>query len=636
MAELTIDHAKIKDDLYHAVNDEWLKTAQIPADKPATGGFYDLADNIEKTLMHDFSAYLTSDQPIAAELQEFAAFYRLASDFTSRDAAGFTPAKPYLAQFEQLSDLVDWQAKLPKFLKQGVVTPFSLRVEPDMKNTKNNVAYFDVASLILPDKTYYEDDNQNAQALLDVYAQMAQTLMHQAGYDEAFAKNCIDKALKFDASLAPFERNSTERADYTKLYNKYAIADFVKLSNHTNFEQILAAVFGSVPEFVIVTEPNYFKNFDKLVNETTFDNLKAWILVKEIVGAAGLLSDEARRVGGQFGRALSGTKQAMDAQKAAYYLATQTFSQAVGRYYALKYFGAKAKADVTTMVNEMITVYKHRLAHNDWLSPKTAKKAITKLDHLAIKVGYPDKLPEVYAKLHVDEHKSLFENALAFNQIFIEDNFKRLNSPVDRTRWLMPAHMVNAYYDPNQNVIVFPAAVLQAPFYSLKQSSSQNFGGIGAVIAHEISHAFDNNGAKFDEYGNLNNWWNDDDLNHFEQLAQAVIAQFDGLTTPAGKVNGKLVVSENIADAGGLSCASAAAKRHQDCDLSAFFINWAKIWCMKSSLQRQQLLLKIDVHAPNILRANVQPQNIDDFYQTFNIKEGDGMYLPKEKRIAIW
>jgi len=200
----------------------------------------------------------------------------------------------------------------------------------------------------------------------------------------------------------------------------------------------------------------------------------------------------------------------------------------------------------------------------------------------------------------------------------------------------MPAHQVNAYYNPSFNIIVFPAAILQAPFYSLKQTASENYGGIGAVIAHEISHAFDNNGSQFDEFGNLSNWWTDEDLKHFEGLAQEMIEEFDGLETEAGKCNGKLVVSENIADAGGLSCALEAAKGEEKPDIKGFFLNWARIWCMKSSLERQKLLLAIDVHAPNVLRANVQPKNLQDFYDVFDVHEGDGMWLEPEKRIHIW
>ena len=288
------------------------------------------------------------------------------------------------------------------------------------------------------------------------------------------------------------------------------------------------------------------------------------------------------------------------------------------------------------MVAKMVAVYKHRLENNDWLSAATREQAIVKLNNLGVQVGYPDKLAPLYKRFVVDEKESLLTNDARFIRIAIEDNFSRWGKKVDRTEWEMAASTVNAYYNPSFNIIVFPAAILQAPFYSLDQSASANYGGIGAVIAHEISHAFDNNGAKFDEWGNMKNWWTDADKKHFDTLAQDMVREFDGLTTRAGKVNGKLVVSENIADAGGLSCALEAAKETPNANLRDFFINWARIWCVKSSLEREKLLLAIDVHAPQELRANIQPRNLADFYTTFNVQPGDGMYMKPEDRVNIW
>ena len=245
-------------------------------------------------------------------------------------------------------------------------------------------------------------------------------------------------------------------------------------------------------------------------------------------------------------------------------------------------------------------------------------------------------MDSLYDRLIVDNTQPLLTNLLAFNKIETADMYSKWNQPVERDRWEMSAATVNAYYHPFKNIIVFPAAILQAPFYSLKQSSSANYGGIGAVIAHEISHAFDNNGSLFDEYGNLNNWWTDEDSKQFKNKAQQMIDQFDGIEFAGQKVNGKLTVSENIADAGGLSCALEAAKSEADLDTEAFFINWAKIWRMKATEQYMQLLLSIDVHAPAKLRANVQVQNLDDFFTTFNIKSGDAMFLDEGERVKIW
>lgn len=633
----TINTDLLKDDLYQAVNGEWLKTAKIPADKPTTGGFADLADNIEETLMSDFDKFLDGSKTTDDKyLQEFIKYYRIVADFDKRDAQGFTPIKKSLDKIDQLKDLKDWQDSLYELTMDGNAAPVSLYVAPDMKDTQHYALNAEVPSLILPDKTYYEEGNEQAEALLQVYSQMVLKLFKLAGYSDEFARKTLAGALKFDRSLAPHEKDSTERADYAKDYNKYSFEDFVKLSSNIDLTSYATQLIKTTPDQVIVSEPKFYEALDDLVSDDTFTDMKSWIFVKRLVGASSLLSDEARIIGGEYGRALSGSKEPKSKKKSAYYFATGQFDQVVGLYYAHKYFGETAKNDVHKMVEKMVAVYQKRLSENDWLSEDTKKKAVTKLNTLGIQVGYPDELDPLYKKFTVNEDENLYDNDARFTHIILEDHFSRWGKKVNRTRWEMPAHMVNAYYNPSFNVIVFPAAILQAPFYSLEQSSSENYGGIGAVIAHEISHAFDNNGAQFDELGNLHNWWTADDMKHFKALAQDEIDQFDGLETKAGKVKGKLVVSENIADAGGLSCALEAAKAEDSADIKAFFINWGRIWRMKSSLEREKLLLSIDVHSPNELRANVQPKNLIDFYTAFDIQPGDGMYLPKEQRVNIW
>lgn len=632
-----INQSLVKDDLYLAVNGTWLKTAKIPADKPLTGGFADLADNIEKTLMHDFKELSSADTPDPRDpyLLEFLKYYKLATDFSKRNADGFAPARKYLKKIEDLKDLSDWEKQLTDLTLAGYSSPVPLYVEPDMKNTKLYALYAGVPSLILPDKTYYSPENPSSENLLQVYSTMLTKLLELAGYSSAFIQKTITGALAFDKSLVPHVKDSTELADYVKSYNKYSLTDFTDTSRQFDLHHYINDLIGHEPNQVIVTEPKYYAALNKLVNEETFTNMQSWILVKAILAVSPYLSDDARTTAGIYSRTISGSKEAMKPIKSAYYLATSQFDQVVGLYYAHKYFGETAKKDVTEMVKKMTNIYKKRLSSNTWLSKQTREKAVVKLEKLGIQVGYPDKLDPLYKKFKVGPG-SLLENSLAFDLIALRDHYAKWNKEVDRTRWEMSAHTVNAYYNPSYNIIVFPAAILQAPFYSLKQSASENYGGIGAVIAHEISHAFDNNGAHFDELGNLHNWWTEEDLKHFEKLSQKMVTEFDGLQTPAGKVNGKLVVSENIADAGGLSCALEAAKNEPDADLKAFFYNWARVWCMKSSLERQKLLLAIDVHAPHELRANIQPQNLADFYTTFNIRAKDGMYLDPAKRVNIW
>lgn len=630
----------IKQDLYEAVNGEWLKTAEIPADKPATGGFQDLVDEIDDLLIADTNQLVEAPETIPNDLmKEYIAYYRLASDFEKRDTDGMEPIRPILERIEKLNSFDDLNGQLKDWVLSGLPLPFSLDVDADMKNTTINALFAGPAGLILPDKTYYAEDHPQAEQLLAIFKDMTLQLFTLAGYDNAEAERITDEALAFDRLMAPHVKSAEENADYSKMYNPQTAEEFASHSSHIKLADLMQQLIGQLPEKIIVTEPNYFQQLDSFLNPDHFSLVKSWMLVLSLNSLTGYLSEEARQIGGIYNRALSGAAEARPQKKAAFYLASGRFDQVVGDYYGKKYFGEQAKSDVKQMVETMIQVYQDRLANNTWLGEATREKAILKLSTLGIHVGYPDEIPALYHQFKVtpaEQGGTLLTNALHFSRLGREDQFSKWNQPVNRDEWEMSADTVNAYYHPFRNIIVFPAAILQAPFYSLKQSKSANYGGIGAVIAHEISHAFDNNGSLFDELGNLNNWWTEKDREHFQALADAMIAEFDGLEIAGGSVNGKLTVSENIADAGGLSCALEAAKREEDVDLEAFFINWATIWRMKARPEYSQLLLAVDVHAPNKLRANVQVKNIEDFYQTFDVTSEDEMYLAPEKRVSIW
>ncbi|WP_412989065.1 M13 family metallopeptidase [Pediococcus siamensis] len=638
-----LDATKVKNDFYDAVNGEWLKTAEIPSDHSSTGGFMDLVDDVDKKLMADFadmkSGKLTTDDAL---IKEFLKFYDVAANFEKRDQDGAEPLKPYLEKVEALESFADMVKQFKEWTLAGLPIPFSLGVDPDLKSqgkTKLNVLWAEGGNLILPDKTYYDKDNQAGPQLLAVFTQMAEKLLTMVGKSADEAKAIVADAKEFDASMAPFKKNSEEMSDVAKLYNPIAFSDLVKQLGVFEVGDAVSELLGQTPEQVIVTEPKFFENFTSFVNEDTFPIFKNWLLVNTVRQFTGYLSEEFRQIGSTYRRALSGQKETMKQQKSAFYLARRTFSQVVGDYYGKKYFGEKAKQDVHDMVVAMTGVYKERLQNNTWLSQGTREKAVVKLDAMDIHVGYPDKMEEVYKRLHtttVEDGGSLLSNVQEFSRIFTEDNLSKYNKPVDKEKWEMSADTVNAYYSPEGNLICFPAAILQAPFYSLTQTPSQNYGGIGAVMAHEISHAFDPNGALFDENGSLNNWWTDSDMKEFKKRSQAMVEEFDGLPFAGGKVNGKLVVTENVADDGGLSCALEAAKKTGNPDLEAFFVNWATVWRSKSTTEYMQLLLSIDVHAPNKLRANVQVKNFDEFYETFDIQPDDGMYLPPEKRVQIW
>ena len=634
---MAVNNELIKDDLYEAVNGGWLKTAKIPDDKPATGGFNDLVDEIDKQLMDDFDAYATGkEKSDDSRFNEMIKLYRLAKKFDWRKKVGPQPLKRMLASVENLNSYEDYQSQWKNWILAGMPSPISFDIDADMKNATVYALFASSPSLILPDKSYYEAEKKaQHDQLLQLWSSMVEALMDKLGYSKEEAKKIIDDAIKFDALLAPNVKSAEEAADYSKMYNPQTVAELASATDQLDIAAIIKQLVGEKPEKVIVTEPEYFKALNEILQDN-FELFKNWALIRVIRENASYLDDEMREINGRYGRALSGSKKPVSQRKFAFYLARDMFSQVAGDYYGKKYFGPQAKADVHHMVEQMIKVYKGRLTNNQWLSKDTRDKAILKLDKLGIQVGYPDKIPALYDQFKVDEEESLIAN---LNQLTVTANkelFSRWNKPVDRMRWEMSAATVNAYYHPFKNIIVFPAAILQAPFYSLKQSSSQNYGGIGAVIAHEISHAFDNNGSLFDEFGNLNNWWTDEDSAHFKQLAQKMIEEFDGIPFAGQRVNGKLTVSENIADAGGLSCALEAAKTEADFNAQEFFINWATIWRMKATEQYMQLLLSIDVHAPQKLRANIQAENLDDFYTAFDIKPGDEMYRAPEDRVHIW
>lgn len=634
---MAVNNELIKDDLYEAVNGEWLKTAKIPDDKPATGGFNDLVDEIDKQLMDDFDAYAAGkEKSDDSRFNEMIKLYRLAKKFDWRKKVGPQPLKRMLASVENLNSYEDYQSQWKNWILAGMPSPISFDIDADMKNATVYALFASSPSLILPDKSYYEAEKKaQHDQLLQLWSSMVEALMDKLGYSKEEAKKIIDDAIKFDALLAPNVKSAEEAADYSKMYNPQTVAELASATDQLDIAAIIKQLVREEPEKIIVTEPEYFKSLNKILQDN-FELFKNWALIRVIRENASYLDDEMREINGRYGRALSGSKKPVSQRKFAFYLARDMFSQVAGDYYGKKYFGPQAKADVHHMVEQMIKVYKGRLTNNQWLSKDTRDKAILKLDKLGIQVGYPDKIPALYDQFKVDEEESLIAN---LNQLTVTANkelFSRWNKPVDRMRWEMSAATVNAYYHPFKNIIVFPAAILQAPFYSLKQSSSQNYGGIGAVIAHEISHAFDNNGSLFDEFGNLNNWWTDEDSAHFKQLAQKMIDEFDGIPFAGQKVNGKLTVSENIADAGGLSCALEAAKTEADFNAQEFFINWATIWRMKATEQYMQLLLSIDVHAPQKLRANIQAENLDDFYTAFDIKPGDKMYRAPEDRVHIW
>ncbi len=630
-----VNYNLIKDDLYQAVNGDWLENAEIPDDKVSTGGFISVRDQIEELMMEEVEKMadgeIRLDQP---EMQEFIKFYKKASDFSSRNEAGAQPVQKLIQKLDQLESYEGLQREAADLTLSGVYLPFEFGISPDMKDTEHYALYLETPDTILPDKTYY--GTEQGDQLLIVFQDMMNQVLALMGLDEEQINRLLEGALAFDRLLSERVKTREEEADYTKKYNPRSVEEVKEYSQLLDLPAVIEELIGQEPDQVIVAHPEFYESYDEIVTRDNFEDVKSWMIVHTLNSRTDLLSEEIRQAGSLYELTLSGRPETQSPQKHAYYCSIGVFDQPFGIYYGKKYFGLEARDDVEDMVHEMIDVYKRRLRQNKWLSPDTIDQAVVKLDALVPLIGYPDTYIDLYKDYQVDEELSFYDNQEHFTRISREFKFSRWGEEVDRTKWGMSAATVNAYFNPMSNVICFPAAILQSPFYDFKQSRSENYGGIGAVIAHEISHAFDNNGAKFDEKGNLNNWWQEEDFERFNQKSEAMVDLFDGMETEAGQVNGRLTVSENIADQGGLRAAYEAMLEEEDADPAAFFINWARIWCQKARPEYQKLLLTIDVHSPAAVRANVPAQLIDGFYETFDIREGDGMYTPPEERLEIW
>ena len=632
-----MENIRIQDDLYTYVNQKKLDELVIPEDMPVAGSAMALMVGVEKLMMGEFNTMCSEGRYPNDHLARACTLYRLAKDVKRKKKHGIKPVLKHLSILKKLGTTRSFNLRAKDLILKGIAMPIDIGVSANMKDTAHHCVMLQGPSVILPDASYYaEGKEQQKEQLLDLWSGFAKQILAQAGHSEEETALLLRDTLAFDALVARFVKTREEWSEYTKIYNPMKTGRVAGMVKPLNLKKLLGDLFGFVPEEIIVAEPRYFKNFKEVFNADTFEMYKNWAYVLTLVGSCSLLSEELRDLGGAFSRALSGIAAAPNPEKFAYQLASSLYSEPVGLYYGEKYFGEEAKKDIIDIVQQIVATYQKRIAENDILEPATKEKAILKLSKMGLKMAYPDRVEALYDKLVYDESKSLFEIVTTIKRIRMEDNFSKLSQDVDRTHWEMPGHMVNACYDPFVNDITFPAAILQPPFYSIHQTRSENLGGIGAVIGHEISHAFDSNGAKCDELGNLNNWWTKADERKFNKKVNAMIKQFDGIELPWGTVNGKFTVSENIADNGGMAVTLDIMSQTEGASFEEYFSNWARVWCQKAKPEYQKLLLQVDVHGPAYLRANMPPRNFPEWYETFGVKKSDKMYLAPSKRVVIW
>ena len=637
--ETPIDkNATVASNFYQAVNKDWLLKAKIPADSPSIDNFYTLDEDIKGKLKKDIKnlgeGKETSD---ITGMSEFITFYKAASDYKQREKDGLEPLKPYLKEIEDIKDLNDLASKSASLTDKGIPLPFGYDVGTNAENTSQKQIQLSPPSILLPDVSIYKDEASKKQYLTPIET-ATQKALEMLGYSEKNSKRIVKEALEFDEIIAKYSLSNEEMSESKNLVHPKTAEEINAYSGSFKLYDVIKGIMGRDLETINVPNTKYFENYSKVVNQDNFSKIKSWILVQEAMAASNSLTEDYRLNFASISMAIMGTQKPISKEDTVYEMSVNLFSDVMSVYYGRKYFGEEAKTDVTGMIDKIKNVYRGRLQKNNWLTEGTRNKAIEKLDKMKVFVGYQEDVDPGTKELHLDPNKSFFElseDIAQFGKRYTIDHF---DDPIDKNKWSGSAFDINAYYNPESNSINFPAGILQAPFYDKNQSTEKNYGGIGVVIGHEITHAFDSNGADYDENGDMHNWWTKADTKAFDKRIKAFEDQWNGLEIYGTKVNGKLTVTENVADAGGLSSTLQVLKTDMTKpNLKDYFENYADIWKQKASLQYNKYTMVQDVHAPNELRVNQQLKNLPEFYETYpQIKEGDDMYLAPSKRISLW
>ena len=637
--ETPIDkNATVASNFYQAINKEWLLKAKIPVDSPSIDSFYTLDEDVKGKLKKDIKnlgeGKETSD---ITGMSEFITFYKAASDYKQREKDGLEPLKPYLKEIEDIKDLNDLANKSASLTDKGIPLPFGYDVGTNAENTSQKQIQLSPPSILLPDVSIYKDESSKKQYLTPIET-ATQKALEMLGYSEKNSKRIVKEALEFDEIIAKYSLSNEEMSESKNLVHPKTAEEINAYSGSFKLYDVIKGIMGRDLETINVPNTKYFENYSKVVNQDNFSKIKSWMLMQEAMAASNSLTEDYRLNFASISMAITGTQKPISKEDTVYEMSVNLFSDVMSVYYGRKYFGEEAKTDVTGMIDKIKNVYRGRLQQNNWLTEGTRNKAIEKLDKMKVFVGYQEDVNPGTKELHLDPNKSFFElseDIAQFGKRYTIDHF---DEPIDKNKWSGSAFDINAYYNPESNSINFPAGILQAPFYDKNQSTEKNYGGIGVVIGHEITHAFDSNGADYDENGDMHNWWTKADSKAFDKRIKAFEDQWNGLEIYGTKVNGKLTVTENVADAGGLSSTLQVLKTDMTKpNLKDYFENYADIWKQKASLQYNKYTMVQDVHAPNELRVNQQLKNLPEFYEAYpQIKEGDAMYLAPSKRISLW
>lgn len=637
---------RVQDDFYTHVNGKWLKNTEIPADKSSWGSFNELAEKSLNQLHSIIDAESKkTDLPTGSIKQKIVDYYASYMDEATLEKLGITPLNPEFARIDAMKNKKELASLIAYLSMIDVGVPLELGIGQDSKDSTKVVAGLDQGGLGLPDRDYYLKDDEKLKTTREKYVAYIEKMLTMSG--DVAAKKHAGEILALETEIAKIQWTKVENRDPVKTYNPLTLSKLKLLAPNFDWNRYLidSTLKGKTP-YLVIGQPSYVKGFDRLLAKTPLDVWKVYFKWHVLNGFASQLSktyvDERFAF---YGTTLRGVPENEVRWKRAVKTVEGKVGEGLGQLYVEQYFPAANKVRMEKLVDNLIIAYRQSITTLDWMGAASKKEAQKKLDKMVVKIGYPNKWRD-YSNLEIKKD-DLIGNTMRATRFESQRYINKLGKPVDREEWGMTPQTVNAYYNPSMNEIVFPAAILQPPFFNADADDAVNYGGIGAVIGHEISHGFDDQGSQFDEVGNLRNWWTKDDHKNFAAKTKALITQYNAYSPVKGyNVNGELTLGENIADNSGLAIAykayqlSLGGKPAPVLDGltgdQRLYFGWAQVWRSKTREAQEIVYLKSDPHSPSKFRGDGAVANQPPFYDAFGVKEGDKMYLKPEQRVIMW
>ena len=635
-------------DFYQYAAGGWLKSHPLDAEHTNNGAFTDLYEENQKRIQELILEYASKPQKQGTLEQKIGTLYNMLMDSVRLNREGWEPLKPTLARIAAIKTNKEYQLVTAELDRRGENTMmFGVGVGADMRNASMNIVSVGQGGLGLGTRDYYLNNDPQTLKVREAYKTYLKNLFKMVGNDEATATKKVDAIMAIETRIAKVSYSKVQLRDIDKNYHKMSYNDLVLNFPGIDWGNVFLQTGFPPFDAVDVGQPEPIHEVEKILADTNLDDLKAYAEIKVISGATSQLSDAFRAESFKFSSVLSGAQQDRPRWKRAVATVSNVFGEAIGKLYVEKYFPESSKQRMIELVKNLQEALAQRIQEATWMSAATKAQAKDKLDNFIVKIGYPDKWRD-YSGLQINDKLSLYANMQNVSEFFLQDELSRkVNKPVDKMEWGMTPQTINAYYNPTTNEICFPAAILQPPFFDPNADDAVNYGGIGAVIGHEMSHGFDDQGSQFDKTGNQRDWWTAQDKKNFQERSKVLVDHFGKVEVVNGKkVNGQLTLGENIGDNGGLNIAFRALQNSMKTKPlktldgftpeQRFFLSWARVWAGNARPEYLEYLITVDPHSPNMARVNAALPEIDAWYDAFKIKKGDKLFIPANKRAHIW